>query len=79
MSDWQFFDEDGNRLQIVEEVKLTPDKTPQPKVVAGGIAGATALVIVWTAGQFGLEVPAEVAVAFSTLLSFAASYLKKSS
>lgn len=50
---------------------------PQPKVLAGGAAGAAALVIVWAASQFNVDVPAEVAVAFSTLLSFAASYIKK--
>lgn len=50
--------------------------TPQPKVVAGGVAGALTIVLVWLAGQFGVDVPAEVASAFTVLVSFAAGYLK---
>lgn len=50
--------------------------TPQPKVVAGGVAGALTIVLVWVAGQFGLDVPPEVASAFTVLVSFAAGYLK---
>lgn len=50
---------------------------PQPKVAAGGIAGAVALVLVWVAGLAGLDVPAEVAAAVVMVLSFAASYLKR--
>lgn len=46
-----------------------------PKVTAGGGAGALALIIVWVAGQFGLEVPAEVAVAFTTLITLVASWV----
>lgn len=53
------------------------DKTMiQPKVAAGGAAGAASVVLVWVAGLFGLDVPAEVASAFTVLLSFAAAYLK---
>ena len=50
--------------------------TPQPKVVAGGVAGALTIVLVWVAGMLGLAVPAEVASAFTVLVSFAAGYLK---
>lgn len=46
-----------------------------PKVQAGGVTGAAALVLVWVAGQFGLEVPAEVAIAFTTVLAFVAGYV----
>ena len=49
---------------------------PQPKVVAGGIAGAFTIVLVWVAGMLGIDVPAEVASAFTVLVSFAAGYLK---
>lgn len=49
---------------------------PQPKVIAGGAAGAVTVMAVWIAGMFGLDVPAEVASAFTVLVSFAASYLK---
>jgi hypothetical protein len=51
---------------------------PQPKVVAGGIAGSFTVVVVWLAGMFGVDVPAEVASAFTVLVSFAAGYLKHS-
>ena len=50
--------------------------SPQPKVVAGGIAGAFTIVLVWVAGMLGVDVPAEVASAFTVLVSFAAGYLK---
>lgn len=49
---------------------------PQPKVAAGGIAGALTVVLVYAAGVAGLDVPAEVASAFTVLVAFAASYLK---
>lgn len=49
---------------------------PQPKVVAGGVAGALTIMLVWVAGLFGLDVPAEVASAFTVIVSFAAGYLK---
>lgn len=50
-------------------------KTPtSPKVAAGGITGAAALVIVYVAGLFGLDVPAEVAIAAVTVVSFVAGY-----
>lgn len=49
---------------------------PQPKVVAGGAAGALTILVVWIAGLYGLEVPPEVASAFTVLVSFAAGYLK---
>jgi hypothetical protein len=49
---------------------------PRPKVVAGGAAGAFTVVLVWVAGMYGLDVPAEVASAFTVLVSFAAGYVK---
>lgn len=52
--------------------------TPQPKVLAGGAAGAVTVVLVWAAGLGGLEVPPEVASAVTVLISFAAGYVKKS-
>lgn len=51
-------------------------KKPQPKVVAGGVAGAAVVVLVWAASMSGLEIPAEVAGALIVLISFAAGYLK---
>lgn len=47
-----------------------------PKVQATGAAGATALVLVFIAGQFGVEVPPEVASAVTVLLAVFAGWLK---
>lgn len=52
-------------------------RKPQPKVVAGGVAGAATIVLVYTLGQAGVDVPAEVASAITVLIGFAASYLKR--
>ena len=49
---------------------------PQPKVAAGGIAGALTIVAVYVAGQFGIDVPPEVASSFTVLVSFTAGYWK---
>jgi hypothetical protein len=50
--------------------------TPQPKVVAGGAAGAAATIIIFIAAQFGLDVSGEVGAAIATLIAFAGAYLK---
>lgn len=42
------------------------------KTYAAGTAGALTVVLVWFAGLLGLEVPGEVASAFTTLVSAAA-------
>lgn len=47
------------------------------KVGAGALGGAVAVVLVWVAGQFGLEAPPEVSVAFGTILSFTFGYFAK--
>ena len=47
-----------------------------PKVAAGGLAGAATILVVFVAGAFGLEIPPEVSSAFTTLVAFAAGYLK---
>lgn len=46
---------------------------------AGGAAvgGAVAVVTIWVASLFGLEVPTEVAVAIGTIFSFAGAYIAK--
>lgn len=49
---------------------------PQRKVMAGGLAGAFVMVVVWALGEFAeILVPGEIAVAMSTVVSFALSYL----
>lgn len=56
----------------------TVSYTPQPKVVAAGIGGAVAVIVVWALQTFAnIQVPAEVAAAFATVLSFASGYIKK--
>jgi hypothetical protein len=47
-----------------------------PKVQAAGAAGAVTVLLVWIAGMFGLEVPAEAASAFTMLVATAAGYIK---
>ncbi len=49
---------------------------PTTKVWAGGAAGAASLVLVYAVGLFGIDVPAEVASAFTFLLGSGAAYLK---
>lgn len=47
-----------------------------PKVRAASLAGAISVLIVWAAAYAGVTIPPEVASAFSTVLAFAAGYLK---
>jgi len=47
-----------------------------PKTTAAGMAGAVTLVIVFVLGQLGVEIPADVAAAATTIIAFAAAYLK---
>lgn len=49
----------------------------RPKVKAAGTAGAVATLLVFIAKQAGLDVPAEVAAALTTLLAFVGGYLKR--
>lgn len=50
-------------------------ESPYPKVQNAGIAGAVTVLVVWVAGLVGLDVPPEVASAFTTLVAFGAGYL----
>jgi hypothetical protein len=47
-----------------------------PKVAAGGIAGALTVILVWLLGMGGVDVPAEVASAITVVISFGTAYLK---
>lgn len=49
---------------------------PTEKVQAGGYAGAAALVLLYIAGQLGLELPAEVAAALTLLIAGAGAWIK---
>lgn len=50
---------------------------PHPRVQAAGAVGAASIVLVWALAQAGVDMPAEVASAVTTLLSFAAAYLRR--
>ena len=47
---------------------ITTTKVPN-KTAAAGVASPASVLVVWLAGEFGLEVPPEVAAAFVTLLT----------
>lgn len=51
--------------------------TPSPKITAAGAAGAAAVLIVFIAEQFGLEIPPAASAAIATLLACAAGYFKR--
>lgn len=48
---------------------------PTNKVVAGALAGAVTVILVWAAKQYGhVELPGEVSSAVTTVLSAVAAY-----
>lgn len=53
------------------------DPFPARKVLSSGISGAVTTVLIWIAGEFGVEMPPEVATALVTLVVFAAGYLTR--
>lgn len=58
-----------------EAPKPTTPKRPEAKVLAAGVSGAATTLIIFIAGLFGLEVPAEVAAAAVTVVAAVAGYL----
>lgn len=50
--------------------------TAHPKVQAAGTAGAASVLLVYVLARLGLDLPAEVASAITTLLAFAGGYLR---
>lgn len=50
---------------------------PQKKVAAAGVAGALTILLVYVAGEFGLDIPPEIGAAAATLIAFAAAYIKR--
>lgn len=58
-------------------VNNLPSTQVASKVGAGAVGGAVAVVLVWLASLAGFEPPAEVAVAFGTILSFVFGYVAK--
>ncbi|MHB8815837.1 MAG: hypothetical protein ACYDAE_21605 [Steroidobacteraceae bacterium] len=50
-------------------------KVPTNKLAASGIAGSVTAIVVWAVKQWGsVDVPADIAVAISTVISFVAGY-----
>lgn len=56
---------------------MSQSKRPVAKVAAAGTGGAAATVLIAIASQLGLDLPPEVAAAITTVLAFAAGYLKR--
>lgn len=50
---------------------------PTPKVVATGVTGAAAIILVAVANKLGLDLPPEVAAAIVAVAAFVAGYLKR--
>lgn len=56
------------------ELREQPSKRTTRKMEAVGIGGAMATVMAWIAGQAGVEMPMEVAVAIAAIIVFVAGY-----
>lgn len=67
--------EDSAADEFETEVALI-DGGVTPKVAAGGAAGAASIVLVFVLAQAGIEIPPEVSSALTTLIAFAAGWLK---
>ncbi len=49
---------------------------PTNKVLAGAAAGALAAIITWASKAFGhVDVPSDIAIALSTLITFGVQYM----
>lgn len=59
----------------MHEAPKAPLPRPEKKVMAAGIGGAAVTLIIFIAGLFGLEVPAEVAAAAVTVAAAIAGWL----
>jgi len=49
---------------MIKELKKAPTK----QVANGGLAGAATIIIVWAASAWGLEIPPEIASAFTVVI-----------
>ena len=55
---------------------MNPSATPTNKVLAGALAGALAAILTWVVKTFAhQDVPAEIGVAVSTVITFAVQYM----
>lgn len=64
-------------MQAAVAVRRRRPAKPSSKVATAGLAGAASVMLIWILGQMSIRVPAEVGSAMTTLLSFAAGYVKK--
>ena len=48
---------------------------PDPKVIAGGLAGSVTVIVVFALTQAGIEIPAEVASALTVLITTLFGYV----
>lgn len=71
----------AENLSVTTDEAGKPTPQPQPKVIAGGVAGAATILVVFIIQSVwpDFKIPAEAASAFTVLISFAASYLKRPS
>ena len=54
---------------------MEPEKNPSRKVLVGAATGGLMTILAWMSKQFGgVEIPAEVALAGSTVLVFVLQY-----
>lgn len=66
-------DEAGAEWESVD-----PSWKPEPKVAAAAAVGTPlAVVLIWLAGHFDLDLTAEVAAAFSALIAAGVGYFKR--
>jgi hypothetical protein len=68
----RLIDEQGDEW-VTEE----PTAAPTPKVATAGIAGALAILAVWVAGLFDVDMTAEVGAAIAAVLAFLGGYMKR--
>lgn len=50
------------------------DGKTERKVIQGGLWGGVTIILIWIMGMFGLEVPSEVAQAFTIVISQSAAW-----
>lgn len=53
---------------------MEPSKMPTRKVGASALAGALSVLMMWLLALAGVSIPAEVASAITTILSFVVAY-----
>lgn len=65
------------KLSIQDETVNQPTAAPTNKMVAVGVSGALTVVLVYVLGEFGVDMPVEVASAITVLISFASGYMTR--